>query len=105
VTHVDRLVAAYEASVARNPKVRAEFVKRYDYIAAPKETGYRSVHLIFKYRSQSSKHRAWNGLRVEIQLRSRLQHAWATAVETVDTFTRQTLRRAEEWTGGGVSFC
>jgi hypothetical protein len=32
----------------------------------------------------------------EIQLRSRLQHAWATTVETVDTFTRQAIK-----TGGG----
>jgi hypothetical protein len=34
----------------------------------------------------------YNGLRIEIQLRSKLQHAWATAVETVDTFTGQALK-------------
>jgi hypothetical protein len=27
---------------------------------------------------------AWNGLRVEVQFRTRAQHAWATAVETID---------------------
>jgi hypothetical protein len=30
-----------------------------------------------------------------MQLRSALQHAWATAVETVDTFTRQSLKASE----------
>src|SRR5438270_11039884 len=34
----------------------------------------------------------YNGLRIEIQLRSRLQLAWATAVETVSTFTGQALK-------------
>jgi hypothetical protein len=31
---------------------------------------------------------------IEIQLRTRLQHAWATAVEIVDTFTGQSLKSA-----------
>ena len=67
-----------------------------DYIAQPKEDGYRSVHLVYKYRTGSARQTAWNGLRIEIQVRTRLQHAWATAVETVDTFTNQALK-----TGGG----
>jgi hypothetical protein len=52
------------------------------------------VHLIYQY--QSEKKPAYNGLKVEMQIRSPLQHAWATAVETVDTFTRQALK-----SGGG----
>ena len=35
---------------------------------------------------------AWSGLRIEVQLRTKVQHAWATALETVDTFTRQALK-------------
>ena len=31
-------------------------------------------------------------MRIEVQLRSRLQHVWATAVETVSTFTGQALK-------------
>lgn len=88
---VRRLVVAYDASTARNPMRGPECSKRYDYIANPKPDGYRSYHLVYKYRTDS-KHRIYNGLRIEIQLRSRLQHAWATAVETVDTFTRQALK-------------
>lgn len=97
VRNVDKLVKIYEDAIAKNPKVRAQFVRKYDYIAEPKEDGYRSIHLVYKYRSSSRQKRAWNGLRIEIQLRSRLQHAWATAVETVDIFTRQTIK-----IGGGA---
>lgn len=96
VGQVDKLVGVYERSVAKNPMRGAEFSKKYDYIKSPKKDGYRSVHLIYRYRTASRAHKVWSGLRVEIQIRSRLQHAWATAVETVDTFTRQAIK-----TGGG----
>jgi hypothetical protein len=89
---VNKLVKLYTESWAKNPKVRAEFVKAFDYINGPKIDGYRGIHLIYKYRSKSKKHRVWKGLRIEIQIRSRLQHAWATAVETVDAFTGQGLK-------------
>ena len=69
------------------------FVKDYPYIASPAPSGYRSVHLVYRYRSDANP--AWNNLRIEIQLRSRPQHAWATAVETVDTFTSQQLKSGQ----------
>jgi hypothetical protein len=34
----------------------------------------------------------WHKLRIEIQMRTKLQHAWATAVETVDAFTAEDLK-------------
>jgi hypothetical protein len=34
----------------------------------------------------------WNGHIIEIQLRTQLQHSFATAVETVTTFTKQALK-------------
>lgn len=69
-----------------------EFYKKYDYVNRPKSDGYRSVHLVYKYASDSKERAPYNKLRIEVQLRSRLQHAWATALETVDTFTRQALK-------------
>jgi ppGpp synthetase/RelA/SpoT-type nucleotidyltranferase len=60
-----------------------------DYILLPKQSGYRSVHLLYKYNIDKVAPAIYNGLFIEVQIRSRLQHAWATAVETVGTFLRQ----------------
>ena len=83
---VDRLVRVYEQRSVH------EFVRKYDYIKTPKVDGYRSVHLVYRYRSQSAARSVYNGLRIELQIRSRYQHAWATAVETVSAFTGQALK-------------
>jgi hypothetical protein len=61
-----------------------------DYITKPAETGYRGIHLVCRHYSKA--HPEYDGLQVEIQLRSRLQHIWATAVETVDTLARDFLK-------------
>jgi hypothetical protein len=95
VRRVDDLVKFYR----ENQPLSLEFVKSYDYIGVPKEDGYRSVHLVYKYQGDSQKG-AFKGLRIEMQIRSRLQHAWATAVETVDAFTGQGLKSSageEPW--------
>jgi hypothetical protein len=63
-----------------------------DYITKPKETGYRGIHLIYRFHSESAQ--AFNGLQIEIQLRTELQHAWATAVELVGAFTKQALKKS-----------
>jgi len=71
-----------------------------DYILHPKKSGYRGVHLIYKYNSDKPKPSVYNGLFIEMQLRTRRQHAWATAVETVGTFLRQSLKASqgeEKW--------
>lgn len=65
-------------------------VRHDDYITIPKPDGYRGVHVVVDYHGQQQK--SWDGLKVEIQIRTRLMHAWATALETVDTFTRQQLK-------------
>lgn len=61
-----------------------------DYLTKPRDTGYRGIHLIYSYQSNSKPQ--YNGLKVEVQLRSRPQHAWATAVETVEAFTAKGLK-------------
>ena len=57
---------------------------RYDYIARPKTTGYRGIHEVYRYASQSVGGQNYSGLKIEIQYRTRTQHAWATAVEISD---------------------
>jgi hypothetical protein len=69
-----------------------------NYIDSPKESGYRGVHLIYRY--HSDRRQDYNSLKIEMQLRSQLQHAWATAVETVGAFVRQALKSSlgeQEW--------
>lgn len=68
-------------------------VNEKDYIKNPKADGYRSVHLVYKYKSD--KKSTYDGLLIEIQIRSKIQHAWATAVETVDLFTKQAIKSNE----------
>jgi ppGpp synthetase/RelA/SpoT-type nucleotidyltranferase len=75
-------------------------VNEKDYIKFPKDDGYRSSHLIYRYKSDKDGKKDYNGLLVEVQIRSKLQHLWATAIETVDFFTRQAIKSNEgrkEW--------
>ena len=69
-------------------------IKVNNYIDSPKSDGYRSIHLIYKYFSDKGR-TDFNDLLVEIQVRSRLQHIWATAVETVGFFTKQAIKSNE----------
>ena len=71
-----------------------------DYVANPKDDGYRGIHLVYKYQSNDFLRRVYNDLKIEVQLRSRFQHAWATAVEVVGTLVNQVLKSDEgddEW--------
>jgi hypothetical protein len=89
VLEVDELVEYYK----RTSRIKHELVREDAYILEPPPSGYRGVHLVYKY--ISDRRTTWNGLRIEIQLRSGLQHAWATAVETVGTFTQQALKSSQ----------
>jgi len=83
-----------------NGDLKHSKVNEKDYITYPKKDGYRCIHLIYRYGSDKGK-TDYNGLLVEIQIRSQLQHVWATAVETVDFFTKQAIKSnkgEKEWT-------
>jgi putative GTP pyrophosphokinase len=60
---------------------------KYDYIKGPKITGYRGIHDIYEYVSQSKEGKPFSGLLIELQYRTYYQHAWATAVEVVTRVT------------------
>lgn len=71
-----------------------------DYISHPKESGYRGIHLVYRFHSDREGGQRFNGLKVEMQIRSQYQHAWATAVETVGTFVGEALKSSigpENW--------
>ncbi|MDH7789146.1 RelA/SpoT domain-containing protein [Ochrobactrum sp. AN78] len=70
-----------------------------NYISHPKEDGYRSIHMRYRFKGRASAS-PWDRLRIEIQIRTKLQHSWATAVETVDAFTGENLKfgnGSENW--------
>jgi ppGpp synthetase/RelA/SpoT-type nucleotidyltranferase len=62
-----------------------------DYISNPKDDGYRSHHLIFSYSGRGSAE-AFSGKRIEVQVRTRRQHSWATAVESIGLFRGEDLK-------------
>ena len=69
----------------------------YDYVAKPKESGYRSIHFVYKYVSEDAD---YDGLRVELQIRTRIQHDWAVAVEIAELISKSSLKASlgdENW--------
>ncbi len=56
---------------------------KYNYIAAPKDTGYRGIHDVYEYDANSEAGADYKGLYIELQYRTKIQHAWATAVEMI----------------------
>jgi hypothetical protein len=96
---VNSVKEAYQlVDLYKHSEIKHKLLSIDDYIGSPKASGYRSVHLIYGY--YSDRKTTYNGLKVEVQLRSTLQHAWATAVETVGTFIRQALKSSqgeEDW--------
>lgn len=63
-----------------------------DYIKTPKESGYRGIHLVYIYSGAKEEYRKH---KIELQIRSKVQHSWATAVEVVGTFTGQALKASK----------
>jgi ppGpp synthetase/RelA/SpoT-type nucleotidyltranferase len=60
---------------------------KYDYLANPKSSGYRGIHDVYKYSAGTDSGAKWNDLLIEVQYRTLVQHAWATAVELADVLT------------------
>lgn len=81
---------------------RRNEAEKYNYITKPKRTGYRGIHDIYEYDVQSINGKKLKGLFIEIQYRTFIHHAWATAVEVIGHVTssqpkfQQGDRRYEE---------
>jgi putative GTP pyrophosphokinase len=88
IARVRKLEEAY-----RDGQFKHELAGSKNYIDEPKEDGYRSIHLVYRYRNDRAPE--YDGLSLELQLRTRIQHAWATAVETMGTFLGQALKSGQ----------
>ncbi|MBM4922738.1 GTP pyrophosphokinase [Vibrio parahaemolyticus] len=89
---VETIDQVYEVSrLMKHELSEHELIGEIDYIANPKPSGYRGIHLVYKFNSLGlyPKH---DGLMVEVQIRSKTQHYWATAVETMGAYLKQALK-------------
>lgn len=87
---VDALTSVYLAGGTKGALVGSPK----DYIAAPKADGYRSRHLVMKFDGDPDV-TGGNRLTVELQIRTQLQHAWATAVEAVGLVRNENLKAGQ----------
>ena len=78
----------------QNSRIRHEPKTPKDYIKNPKPSGYRSLHLIYRFRTDTPEKEIYNRypMLIELQFRTHLQHIWATAVESIGIFTDQALK-------------
>lgn len=72
--------ARFKHKIRHNPD-------KYNYIESPKPTGYRGIHDVYEYDVNSKAGKNLTGLYIEIQYRTLVQHAWATAVEVIGFIT------------------
>ncbi len=83
----------------KSRRLAHELIDQKDYINDPRsEDGYRSLHLIYRYKNKLVPD--YDGLKLELQIRTKRQHIWATAVETMGTFLGQALKSRQgdkEW--------
>ena len=92
----DRKTLARIVKKINKSRARHERRIKNDYIAAPKNDGYRGIHIIARYKSNSNSYDVPSDFRIEIQVRSKAQHAWATAVETVDLFQNTGMKSGNQ---------
>lgn len=88
VSEVEDLVTILRDS----PRAKNRVKRVYNYLRedpGPRDSGYRGVHLVYEYGASKPE---YQGLRIKLQVRTRLQHAWATAVETMDLFSGSELK-------------
>lgn len=82
---VDDIVALYK-------KEEGFSVTDYFENPGPRVSGYRGKHIIWRFEGEGEEDAGYKPMRIEIQVRTELQHSWATAVEVCSTFTAQNLK-------------
>lgn len=92
VNSIDEVYSAIKRY--KNSRIRHVLKREYDYIQNPKESGYRSYHMVYQFNSDRKETYNKNML-IEIQFRTKLQHTWATAVEMMGIYTKSNLKSSQ----------
>lgn len=92
---VDTIEQVYNAvDKYKSSRIRHILKREYDYITNPKESGYRSYHMVYQFHSDT-KDTYNKNMYIEIQFRTKLQHMWATAVEMMGIYTKSNLKSSQ----------
>src|SRR5690606_31823478 len=79
---LDNIEGAHKLVASIREQFPHHIRREFPYIEKPKKDGYRSHHFALDFTPNGK----CDGRRVELQIRTRLQHSWATAVEAVGLF-------------------
>lgn len=84
----------------KNSRSVHQIIKTSNYLT-PKDSGYGGVHLVYSCFAGSESENEWKKTKIEVQLRTELQHAWATSLEIIDTLEgiklKTSLEGHENW--------
>lgn len=84
----------------KNSRSVHKIVKVDDYLT-PKDSGYSGIHLTYSCFAGTEEDHEWKKTKIEVQLRTELQHAWATSLEIIDTLENIKLKTSSvghpEW--------
>lgn len=72
-----------------------KIIRTNDYLK-PKESGYSGIHVVYSCFLGSEEDNEWKKTKIEVQLRTELQHAWATSLEIIDTLEGIKLKTSTE---------
>ena len=92
IDSIDEVYAAVQKY--KKSRIRHALKREYDYIENPKQSGYRSYHMVYQFHSDTKETYNKNML-IEVQFRTKLQHIWATAVEMMGIYTKSNLKSSQ----------
>ena len=79
----------------KNSRSMHQIIRTNDYLK-PKSSGYSAIHLVYSCFLGSEEDSEWKKTKIEVQLRTELQHAWATSLEIIDTLEDIKLKTSME---------
>jgi putative GTP pyrophosphokinase len=89
LTELEKIRTAFNSRRVLHRRVSDE---KFNYLCNPKASGYRGIHDVFSHESKMGEMALWNNLKVEVQYRTHVQHAWATGVEVCDRIFKDRLK-------------